>query len=198
MEEVLSLADRVTVLRDGRHVGDLDRGDATHEKIVALMVGRELSANYFPDAPGARPRGDRARRREPPRAGGARARVLHAPQRGEILGFAGLVGSGRTELMQAIFGATPALGGSMRLDGKAVPAAQPARGDPPRRLPGARGPEAPRPRPAHDASPRTSRFPAIHGYARCGFLDRARETRVAQAEVARFRVKAPSIRTAAS
>jgi ribose transport system ATP-binding protein len=51
MEEVLSLADRITVLRDGRHVGDLDRDTATHEKIVSLMVGRELSANYFPDRP---------------------------------------------------------------------------------------------------------------------------------------------------
>ena len=55
MEEVLDLADRITVLRDGRHVGDLDRAEATHEKIVALMVGRELSANYFPPTAGARP-----------------------------------------------------------------------------------------------------------------------------------------------
>ena len=54
LEEVLDLADRVTVLRDGRHVGDLDRAEATHEKIVALMVGRELSATTSPPAPSGR------------------------------------------------------------------------------------------------------------------------------------------------
>src|SRR5258708_17357757 len=48
MEEVLDLADRITVLRDGRYVGDLVRAEATHEKIVSMMVGRELSSEYFP------------------------------------------------------------------------------------------------------------------------------------------------------
>src|SRR5262249_14761412 len=48
MEEVLNLADRITVLRDGRYVGDLARADATQEKIVSMMVGRELSNQYFP------------------------------------------------------------------------------------------------------------------------------------------------------
>ena len=48
MDEVLDLADRITVLRDGRFVGDLARKDATHDKIVAMMVGRELSNAYFP------------------------------------------------------------------------------------------------------------------------------------------------------
>ncbi len=49
MEEVLDLADRIAVLRDGRTVGDLERGAATHEAVVAMMVGRELSRHYFPD-----------------------------------------------------------------------------------------------------------------------------------------------------
>jgi ribose transport system ATP-binding protein len=48
MEEVFKLADRITVLRDGKYVGDVARAQASHEKIVAMMVGRELSANYFP------------------------------------------------------------------------------------------------------------------------------------------------------
>ncbi|WP_438027445.1 hypothetical protein [Sorangium sp. So ce233] len=102
------------VLRDGRHVGDLTRAEATHEKIVAMMVGRELSAHYFPEK---RPR----RSTEPvlvveglvvPRVP---APVSFSAERGKILGFAGLVGSGRTELMQTVFGVTPALGGRMTL-----------------------------------------------------------------------------------
>src|SRR5258706_13459 len=51
MEEVFTLADRITVLRDGKYVGDVPRAEATHDKIVAMMVGRELSGQYFPDRP---------------------------------------------------------------------------------------------------------------------------------------------------
>ena len=53
MEEVLALSDRITIMRDGGYVGDLLRAEATHDKIVAMMVGRDLSGQYFP------PRGDR-------------------------------------------------------------------------------------------------------------------------------------------
>jgi ribose transport system ATP-binding protein len=193
MEEVLSLADRVTVLRDGRHAGDLDRDGATHEKIVALMVGRELSANYFPERP-ERASADTVLAVEDLVVPGAPGAVSFTAERGEILGFAGLVGSGRTELMQAVFGATPALGGSMRLLGTPF-------------LP--RSPReairqgvclAPEDRKRHGlVLPMTVAqnvsLPGVHGYSRGGFLDRARETRVAEAEVARFRVKAPSIRS---
>src|SRR5690606_29006939 len=48
MEEVMELADRITVLRDGQYVGELSREEATHDKVVAMMVGRELSNQYFP------------------------------------------------------------------------------------------------------------------------------------------------------
>src|SRR4029077_6493374 len=104
--------DRVTVLRDGRNVGELGRAEATHEKIVALMVGRELSANYFPQRP-ERPPAETVLSVEGLLVPGAPAPVSFSAARGEILGFAGLVGSGRTELMQALFGAIPALGGTM-------------------------------------------------------------------------------------
>src|ERR1700684_2677283 len=50
MEEVLNLADRITVMRDGKRVGDLSRAEATHDKIVAMMVGRTLSTR-FPERP---------------------------------------------------------------------------------------------------------------------------------------------------
>ena len=191
MEEVLDLADRITVLRDGRHVGDLDRSEATHEKIVALMVGRELSANYFPARP-ERGTSETVLAVDNLLVPGAPAPVSFSASRGEILGFAGLVGSGRTELMQALFGATPALGGSVQLEGRAFLPRRPK--DAIRRgvcL-------APEDRKRHGlVLPMTVAqnisLPAVHGYARLGFLDRSREQRVALAEVARFRVKTPSV-----
>jgi ribose transport system ATP-binding protein len=193
MEEVLDLADRITVLRDGRHVGDLDRGTATHEKIVGLMVGRELSANYFPDRP-ERAATETVLEVEDLLVPGAPGPVSFTTERGEILGFAGLVGSGRTELMQAVFGATPALGGSMRLLGRDFLPRNPSEAI-------RRGVcLAPEDRKRHGlvlpmSVAQNISLPGVHAYARGGFLDRARETRVALAEVARFRVKAPSIHT---
>jgi ribose transport system ATP-binding protein len=191
MEEVLDLADRISVLRDGKHVGDLQRAEATHEKIVALMVGRELSANYFP------PRPDRVASEarlevQDLQVPGAPAPVSFTAFRGEILGFAGLVGSGRTELMQTICGVTQAQGGSMRLEG--LPFAP--------RAPSAairRGVFlAPEDRKRHGlVLPMTiaqnTSLPAVHRHARLGLLDRALERRVAEAEVARFRIKTNTI-----
>src|SRR5438874_252065 len=117
MEEVLRLADRITVLRDGRYIGDLNRADATHDKIVAMMVGRAFSTR-FPD------RAPRQADQAPPILAvqnlvvpGAPVGVSFEARRGEIIGFAGLVGSGRTELMQVIFGVDPSLGGQMLLNG---------------------------------------------------------------------------------
>ena len=123
MEEVLEVADRITVLRDGRYVGDLDARKTTHQQVVSMMVGRPLSA-WFPE---------RTARKGPDDVGsqghlvvrGAGSRVSFSARRGEILGFAGLVGSGRTELMEAIFGATPALGGTMRLEGSPISSQNP-------------------------------------------------------------------------
>jgi ribose transport system ATP-binding protein len=191
MEEVLDLADRITVLRDGKHVGDLERAEATHEKIVALMVGRELSANYFP----ARP--DHAASEpmlevEDLLVPGAPAPVSFTAFRGEILGFAGLVGSGRTELMQTICGVTPALGGSMRLEGRPFAPRVPSEAI-------RRGVFlAPEDRKRHGlVLPMTiaqnTSLPAVHRHARLGLLDRSHERRVAEAEVARFRIKTPTI-----
>jgi ribose transport system ATP-binding protein len=118
MEEVLQLSDRITIMRDGRYVGDLARAEATHDKIVSMMVGRALTAR-FPDRPAEPPGADK-----PPILELENVIVPGAPtgvslkiRRGEVLGFAGLVGAGRTELMQVLFGIDQALGGSMRLDG---------------------------------------------------------------------------------
>lgn len=195
MEEVFKLADRITVLRDGKYVGDLPREQASHEKIVAMMVGRELSANYFPpksQVPFSQPVLEVRDLLVP----GAAAPVSFTAYRGEIVGFAGLVGAGRTELMQSIFGVTPALGGTMLLEGTPF-----------------------LPRKARDAIERgvylapedrkknglvlpmtiaqNVSLPNVGNYASLGFLDRSVERNVAQQEVARFRVKAPSVNTKA-
>ncbi len=191
MEEVLQLADRVTVLRDGRYVGDVPRAEATHERIVAMMVGRELSADYFP-AKTSKPAQDIVLLVRDLLVPGAATAVSFDARRGEILGFAGLVGAGRTELMQTIFGVTRALGGSMTLDG--APYA-------PRNTRDAikHGVYlAPEDRKRHGlVLPMTiaqnTSLPDVRNYARFGFLDRAAERRVATAEVQRFRVKTPSI-----
>jgi ribose transport system ATP-binding protein len=191
MEEVMALADRVTVLRDGRHVGDLTRAEATHEKIVSMMVGRELSAHYFPEK---RPRGstERVLAVEGLVVPGAPAPVSFSAERGEILGFAGLVGSGRTELMETIFGVTPALGGRMTLEGQEFAPRRP--GDAIERgvyL-------APEDRKRHglvlplSVAENTS-LPSVASYSRWGFLDRRTERRVAESEVKRLRTKTPGI-----
>nr|WP_217283896.1 sugar ABC transporter ATP-binding protein [Aquabacterium terrae] len=116
LDEMAQIVDRVTVLRDGRQVATGAFADTTVDAIVAQMVGRALDEKF------------------PPRRSVPRSEVLlevHALQRrpafgpvsfelrrGEILGFAGLMGAGRTEVARAIFGADPKDGGRIRLHGQ--------------------------------------------------------------------------------
>jgi ribose transport system ATP-binding protein len=191
MQEVLMLADRVTVLRDGRYVGDLSRDEATHERIVAMMVGRELSTHYFPEKPD-RPRGGPVLEVRDLLVPGAPAGVSFTAHRGEIVGFAGLVGAGRTELMEAIFGVKPALGGSMTLNGRPyLPRTS-------REAIAAGVYLAPEDRKRHGlVLPMTvaqnTSLPNVGNYNRFGFLDRGTELRIAKAEVERLRTKTPTV-----
>ncbi len=114
--EVKALADRVTVLRDGENAGDLEREAIDHSRMVKLMVGRDLS-QFYPHVP-RRPgevvlEVDGLRSRAHPRHA-----VRFSLRAGEIVGMAGLVGAGRTELLEALFGVEPAVGGVMRLGGR--------------------------------------------------------------------------------
>jgi len=192
MDEVLELADRITVLRDGGYVGDISRSEATHDKIVQMMVGRELSGKYFPErAPSAANEPVLVVERLIVPA--TPAPVSFTALRGEILGFAGLVGSGRTELMQTIFGVTPALGGTMVLEGKPFSPQNPRQAIDRGVL------LAPEDRKRHGlVLPMTiaenTSLPNIASYARFGWLDRVTEKRVAEAEVARLRTKTFGIR----
>ncbi len=114
--EVTELADRVTVLRDGENAGDLAREEINHDAMVKLMVGRDLSQFYERNAhkPGdVVLELDNLRTPAYPRCG-----ISFQVHAGEIVGLAGLVGAGRTELLQTLFGVTPAVGGTMQANGK--------------------------------------------------------------------------------
>ncbi len=88
-----------------------------------------------------------------------RDRASFSARKGEILGFAGLIGAGRTELMEAIFGVTPALAGSMKLDGQPYMPNESTQGDRRRRVLGARRPQASWPRAADVGRAGTRRYP---------------------------------------
>jgi len=187
LDEVLELSDRISVMRDGGYVGDLLRAEATHDKIVNMMVGRELSGQYFPSR-SATPSTEPVLVAEDVLVPGSPTGVSFTAVRGEILGFAGLVGAGRTELMQTVFGVTPALGGTLKLEGK------PFTPQSPRDAIAAGVFLAPEDRKRHGlVLPMTiaenTSLPNIHSYARFGWLDRKTEKRVAEAEVTRLRTK---------
>jgi ribose transport system ATP-binding protein len=125
MDEVFALADRITVLRDGRWVQTLARAGAEPRQVINLMVGREIASLHF-DEP-RRPGPEVLRLDGLTLASAVRGgRLLldgvgFTLRRGEILGVAGLLGAGRTELLEAIFGATPlAPSGAIVLDGRRV------------------------------------------------------------------------------
>jgi len=116
--EIKQIADRVVVLRDGKNAGTLDRDDISHDSIVKLMVGRDIERFYKPaateEAKAFAEIGDLKTRRYPTCSNSFDVR------KGEILGFAGLVGAGRSEAAQAIFGVEPSVSASITLDGKRV------------------------------------------------------------------------------
>ena len=115
--EVKTCCDRVVVLRDGRAVGELAKNELTHAAMARMMIGRDLKSLYIP--PKAPPQGD-GTHGHGPRDGRFPDRAVTLSVRfGEILGLAGLVGSGRSTLAQTVFGVQPPLSGSISLDGAA-------------------------------------------------------------------------------
>jgi ribose transport system ATP-binding protein len=195
LTEIGQVADRVVVLRDGRNVGQLDRAQITHDNMVRLMVGRELSNFYVPGAAGER--SVRLEIRGVRTAARPRHSVSFCVAAGEILGFAGLVGAGRSELAQAIFGADAILEGQLLLDGKPVSIRNPQDAiragiylvPEDRRRTGL----------LTEMTVRENiTMPGLRRYATFGFLSRRRESVEADAQVKSLRVKTPSLETRAA
>ena len=114
--EIEQIADRAVALRDGRNAGELGKVDVKHEKMVALMVGRKLEDLFV--------KGKGPQERAYFQVEGLRTpyrphhRISFDVAKGEILGFAGLVGAGRSEMAQAVFGVEPPIEGTLRLGGQ--------------------------------------------------------------------------------
>jgi len=103
LEELYEICDRVTVMRDGEHILTDDIENLDNDKIITAMVGRTFDKNMYPHVDMAR--GEEALRVEHLESQGAVHDVSFKAYKGEILGFAGLVGAGRTETMRVVFGA---------------------------------------------------------------------------------------------
>ncbi|MGY2488949.1 sugar ABC transporter ATP-binding protein [Cupriavidus sp. CP313] len=116
MAEVFALGDRITVMRDGRKVGSYLPGEATPDELVARMVGRKVDMSYTRARGG--PVGELALEVHRVSADNGIEDINLQVRAGEIVGLAGLVGSGRSEVARAVFGADPIRQGEIRIFGK--------------------------------------------------------------------------------
>ena len=190
--EITEIADRVVVLRDGRNAGMLTREEISHDRIVKLMVGRDLNHFYVQAATTKQPRYFEVRN----------LRTRRYPQhdisfevgQGEILGFAGLVGAGRSEVAQAIFGVDAALAGTVLLNGKPIKITSSQEAI-------TRGiylvPEDRRQTGLILGAPirENVTLPALPRYAAAGLIERAAERKVTAEMCSKLNIKAPSIET---
>lgn len=117
MEEIFDLCDRITILRDGQYVGTKDIKDIDMDGVVQMMIGREIGERY--------PTRDCKIGAEVLRVESLEhEKLFHdvsfSVHAGEVLGVSGLMGAGRTEIMQALFGSLPTVGGSIYIDGTKV------------------------------------------------------------------------------
>src|SRR6185295_5675263 len=109
MEEIFRLCDSLTVLRDGRHVATEAVSQSNPDRVIHQMIGREVIR--FTPRHLAQPLGKEILRVENLSSPGKFANISFTVREGEVLGFAGLVGAGRSEIAQAVFGVDPAATG---------------------------------------------------------------------------------------
>jgi rhamnose transport system ATP-binding protein len=199
LDEVFRIAGRITVLRDGETVKTARTQEVSRAELIRMMVGRELTAVYPPSESPVTVAAERPAlevRRLSNRSAGIRD-VSFSVQRGEILGMAGLVGSGRTQLAETLFGLTPPDEGEVLIDGRAMSLASPAAAI---RQGIAYLPEDRR---HHgvvmdmSVAANTS-LASLDRVSRFGWLDRRAERRTAERYVDQFRIKAPSVQAVVS
>jgi ribose transport system ATP-binding protein len=195
LNEVQQCADRAVVLRDGRVVGALARSEITPAAMIHLMIGRDLKSLYVP--PAAAPGATVLEIVEATTETYPERTVSLQIRRGEILGLAGLIGAGRTELARAIFGVDRLRGGEIRLDGAPI--------------------RIPTPRAAIEhgiylipedrkgcgllldlSIAENISLPDLASYLRFGLVDTASETETAQGLRERLKIRAPDVATSAS
>ncbi len=192
LDEVFALSDRITVLRDGRHISTAPRTDVTETTLIRDMVGRELDEFFrqVDHVPGEVALAVEDLGREGDFTG-----VSFEVRAGEVLGLAGLVGSGRTEVAEAIFGVRPADAGVIRRDGATVTIGTPREAmrhgiayvsEDRRRL----GLSLPQSVSANITLPRLKRF-----VSRFRLLDREAERRAADVYRQRLSIRTPSLAT---
>ena len=190
LEEIFRLADAVTVLRDGRHVATEKISATTPERLIHQMVGREVKP-HAPEHRG-RPLGEELLRVEKLSSPGKFRGVSFTLRAGEVLGFAGLIGAGRSEVAQAIFGLDPAATGKVFVRGRELP-----RGSVSAALAAGIG-LLPEDRKrlglvlSMNCRENTS-LAALPRLVRGGFVRRGAERALAQRYVERLRVKTPSL-----
>lgn len=117
IDEVFQIADRVSVLRDGKYIGTKDIQDLDHDKLISMMVGREIS-NVHP--PRNYQGGEAVLQVQHLKCGKKVKDVSFEVHKGEILGFAGIVGAGRTESLRCVFGLDRAESGTISMEGRDV------------------------------------------------------------------------------
>ena len=192
LEEVFAVSDRITVLRDGETVATRDTSATDRSALIQTMVGRALT-DVFPKRPVAPGEVAMELRHLSNRPLGIHDVSLNV-RRGEVLGVAGLVGSGRTELAETLFGLAPADGGEILLHGAPVRIGSPSQAV---RLGIGYVPEDRRQHGvvlemAIASNVSLARLDAVSAY---GLIDRAAERSCAEGYVERLRIKAPSVST---
>ena len=193
LEEVFRLSDRITVLKDGKYVATVETASIDRDRLISMMVGRELADIYPPKRdfqPGGKPVLTIKNLVSAPRVKNA-SLVLHA---GEILGIGGLVGAGRSELAQTIFGSSDSQSGVVELDGKASDKRSPAKSiasgvgflTEDRKGEGVLM--------LQDCA-RNISAPDLSSFSSNSFIDRRREEDAAVEEIKRFRIAIPGPRS---
>jgi ABC-type sugar transport system ATPase subunit len=123
LEEVFAVCDRISVLRDGQLVGTRDAAEVDRDELVRMMIGRELAVSLSDHTETVV--GEDVLRVTNLSSPGKFSGASFAVRRGEIVGFAGLVGAGRTEVVEAVFGIDPRSQGEVKVHGRVVKGANP-------------------------------------------------------------------------